>query len=101
MKTSQSRLEINKRWRTRNREYLREYHRRWRAAHRDRNRAHKAVARAVKSGRLVRPELCQGCGELPPAGTALNGHHHRGYEDRLVVKWVCVSCHALAHPDRH
>lgn len=101
MKTSAARLATNRAWRLRNREFLRDYHRRWRDAHRDRFRAHHAVHRALKSGKLIRPELCEGCGKPPTVGTSLHGHHHNGYEARLDVKWLCPGCHAEAHPDRH
>lgn len=73
--------------------------RNWRAANPEKNRllrqAHHAVENAIKSGRLVRPSHCEGCGaECTP-----EAHHHRGYEREfwLVVKWLCEMCHKAEH----
>lgn len=56
--------------------------------------ARNAVYRAVRSGRLVRPDRCSKCGtKCKP-----NAHHHKGYQDRLNVIWLCVSCHFEEHP---
>lgn len=71
---------------------------RWRADNPESNaklrKAHWAVDNAVRSGKLVRPEHCQGCGSLckPEA------HHHNGYEKEhwLDVVWLCDICHAKA-----
>jgi hypothetical protein len=93
--TPQRKLDNNRRWRERNKKRLLEAHRRYRASHRDAKRAHCKVFRALRSGRLVRPENCQGCHEPSPV---LHGHHHRGYEPAhaLDVQWLCPACHARA-----
>lgn len=59
--------------------------------------AHIAVYRAMKSGKLIRPDRCESCDRKckPEA------HHHKGYdkENRLSVQWLCRSCHDKAdHP---
>ena len=52
--------------------------------------AHLAVRNAVRSGELVRPVVCEGCGEEKP----LQGHHESYDEDRwLDVDWLCQRCH--------
>ncbi len=52
-----------------------------------------AVHRAVKSGELVKPDICSKCG-VP--GKKLDGHH-KDYEQPLVVVWVCRKCHKQRH----
>ena len=71
---------------------------RWRAAHPDRARARDAVNNAVRSGRLVRPDTCSGCGK--PG--RVEGHHHLGYDAAhlLDVVWMCHACHWMAHGRR-
>jgi hypothetical protein len=67
-------------------------------------RAHYLVAKAIKSGELVRPDTCDVCGKSPnPAKngrTQIQAHHHRGYDNPLDVQWVCQLCHKdVANPD--
>jgi hypothetical protein len=55
-------------------------------------RAHQLVAAAVRSGRLVRPDVCvDGCGR---AGRVQA--HHFDYARPLDVDWLCKSCHEVA-----
>jgi MinD superfamily P-loop ATPase len=56
-------------------------------------RSHKAVERAVAKGLLVRPSLCDGCGN-----TCKPHAHHDDYSKPLNVMWLCSSCHAVKHP---
>lgn len=67
--------------------------RRWRAKSQDAVKAHRAVAHAVKRGRLQR-QPCEKCGA--PNGEA---HHHKGYapEHHLDVEWLCKECHVVEH----
>ena len=61
--------------------------RRWRKAHPERARAHNAVARALRSGKLVK-EPCEVCG-------AVRVHaHHDDYSKPLEVRWLCPLHHA-------
>jgi ribosomal protein S27AE len=64
----------------------------WQTLHWDAVLAHKTVARAVKSGRLV-PEPCETCGN--PVSLA----HHDDYDQRLVIRWLCDRHHRLWHID--
>lgn len=60
--------------------------------------AHIAVYRALKNGRMIRPEACESCGGVGKT----EAHHHNGYEKehRLDVVWLCRKCHDLAdHPE--
>ncbi len=55
--------------------------------------ARRAVARAIRNGNLIRPNVCNKCGTTckPQA------HHHNGYDKQhyLDVIWLCTGCHAL------
>lgn len=60
-----------------------------------------AVARALKKGKLKKPETCSQCGRKRP----LNAHHYKGYvaANRLEIVWLCSQCHGKAHsrPNGH
>lgn len=60
-------------------------------------RAHAAVAKAIKDGRLDRPGACTLCGS-----TDWTCHHHASYQpaDALHVVTLCRSCHCLVHSGR-
>ena len=62
----------------------------------DRQRAHRAVAHALASGKLRRPPHCQSCHR---STQGLHAHHHRGYSERhrLTVRWLCPPCHRRSH----
>lgn len=61
-----------------------------------RARAAYAVHSAVRAGTLIRPELCENCGQ--PARSRIHGHH-RSYtpEHLLDVEWLCPKCHYTWH----
>lgn len=52
------------------------------------HRAGEAVRRAIKSGRLERPSMCDRCGGVGPIEAA-----HHDYEKKLDVAWLCRPCH--------
>ena len=58
--------------------------------HPEKARARAAVHRAVRSGRLRRPAICDRCGR----GGRIEAHHD-DYSRRLVVRWLCQleGCH--------
>jgi len=59
----------------------------------DHRRCHKAVERALRRGKLTKPERCElalaGCQTVPLQA------HHESYAvgQELVVVWVCKACH--------
>jgi hypothetical protein len=57
-------------------------------------RAHVAVNRAVKAGKLIKPTSCQTCNRTCKH-IRLGGHHHRGYDFPLDVWWICQRCNSL------
>jgi hypothetical protein len=54
------------------------------------------LQRAVRAGDVVRPDRCSRCGNEPPPGRAINGHHH-DYSKPLDVEWLCEKCHTAHH----
>jgi hypothetical protein len=54
--------------------------------------AHLKVYWAVKKGRLIKPEICEKCGEKKD----LQGHHE-DYKKPLKVMWLCFICHCKQH----
>jgi len=68
---------------------------------RDKHRlAWRCVHRAIRKGTLVRPVICEDCGEeFPLLGkTKLTAHHYLGYEEihYLDIQWLCRKCHNRA-----
>ena len=64
----------------------------WRAQDRRRAVAHNAVARAIKSGLLIRG-VCMRCAEPKTVG------HHEDYDKPLEVMWLCQPCHKQRHKE--
>ena len=64
----------------------------WRKADKRRTRAHNAVTRAVRSGKLVR-QPCERCGEIKSLA------HHEDYDKPLEVMWLCQPCHKQRHKE--
>jgi hypothetical protein len=65
-----------------------EVKKRWVERNRQKRIAHLAVARALITGRLQRPKLCEVCG----VAAELEGHHD-DYSKPLAVRWLCNPCH--------
>jgi ribosomal protein S27AE len=91
--------EQSRRWKEENAEHVREYHREYVARRlrddpdfRKRHEARVAVSNALKTGRLVRPDRCEQCGEAGKLQA-----HHEDHGRPLDVEWLCGECH-LAIP---
>lgn len=82
-KTKEARRAYMRGWRARNPQ------KRWvtRAPQHVRN-AGEAVRRAIRSGRLTRPETCEECGGAGRIEAA-----HTTYREPLNVRWLCQPCH--------
>jgi len=75
--------------------------------------AQQAISQAVEEGRLIRPEACELCGEVPDpilvgkfAGsfyrTSIFAHHWNGYDHPLDVWFICRACDGkLRGPECH
>ena len=67
----------------------------WAARHPERRPTHARVSKALRAGKLTKPEACQRCGRA----SRLEGHHH-DYSKPLDVEWLCKPCHAQADSER-
>jgi hypothetical protein len=64
----------------------------WRRADKRRTKCHDAVARALRSGKLIRAP-CERC------GCEKSLAHHESYDRPLDVKWLCQPCHKQRHKE--
>lgn len=55
------------------------------------------VSKAVRHGKLVKPDTCSLCCEKTKEICA----HHIDYGKPLEVTWLCTTCHGLAHRKHH
>jgi hypothetical protein len=88
--------DANRKWRQSDhgREYMRRNAEEFRINNPQKKRAQNEVAKAVKDGRMTRPESCVSCGtQCKPSG-----HHRLGYARQhwFDVQWLCRSCHYKA-----
>ncbi len=58
------------------------------------DRSHRAVANAIKAGKLVWPDHCQRCLTQGCAQA-----HHDDHGKPLEVMWLCPICHAQRHKE--
>lgn len=64
----------------------------WRNQDKRRSKCHNAVAKAIKSGELVRSP-CSKCGDVKSLA------HHEDYDKPLEVIWFCQPCHKQRHKE--
>lgn len=70
----------------------------YRAKNSEKVKAHRAVQRAVASGRLVRPLACDECGAASDGTRRTQIHaHHDDYSHPFNVRWLCPACHVQRH----
>lgn len=46
----------------------------------------------VRNSNIVKPDCCESCGSYRKLHA-----HHDDYNDKLSIKWLCVSCHKTLH----
>lgn len=101
-----SRVRCRECMRRRGRQFQNRHRERWRQEHRvkarrwqernpDKVRAHRAVARALQRGRLVRPERCERCERCDNLGPL--HAHHENYQRLLDIQWLCRACHGTTY----
>ena len=78
-------------WDAQNADKRRGYTRQAKERHPERTRARQVVTRAIRAGRLTRPDACDRCGK----GGTIEAHH-ADYSKPLEVEWLCKDCHAAA-----
>ena len=78
----------------RGKEHSRIIDRRRKLLHPEKVKARNAVHKAIQSGRLIRPPICESCFE-----ECLVEGHHESYEKEkwLDVDWMCIKCHREYH----
>lgn len=54
--------------------------------------AHFAVSKAIKAGRLCKPDRCSSCRKVKRVVA-----HHEDYNKQLEVIWLCRKCHVREH----
>lgn len=64
--------------------------RNWRRRNKTKQRAHAAVAYAIRVGKLER-KPCEECGAQPTEA------HHDDYSKPLEIRWLCKRCHDEHH----
>ena len=64
----------------------------WRAEDARRGKAHGAVAKAIRHGKLIRSN-CERCGKEKTEA------HHEDYDKPLQVIWLCNVCHKQRHKE--
>lgn len=69
--------------------------REYRKGNPEKQKCHAAVARAVKAGKLNKPDRCERCGSQ----ANLEGHHE-DYTKPLDVIWLCSICHRSEHKEK-
>ncbi len=71
-----------------------ESYRKYRLDNPEKAKARSAVSGAIRSGRLVRPDFCEGCFQEK----FVHGHHS-DYDKYLDVDWLCIECHIELHKE--
>lgn len=66
--------------------------REWQIRNKEKSRAHRTLAKAVKSGRIIRPKHCRRCGLAGKVQA-----HHLSYVRWDDVTWLCRRCHLNEH----
>lgn len=61
----------------------------------EKHAARRALRRAVRLGRIIKPELCSVCFTSLPSAK-IHGHHE-DYGKPLEVVWLCAACHGKQH----
>lgn len=64
----------------------------WRQEDKRRSYCHRAVSKAIKTGKLVRKN-CERCGNENTLA------HHEDYDKPLMVNWLCQPCHKQRHKE--
>lgn len=82
------RRSLNDRFAAENRDAVKRYKAAWKARNAIKVSCHKTVLLAIKSGKLLRPDACDKCGQ----GGRIEAHHD-DYSKPLEVRWLCVPCH--------
>ena len=61
--------------------------------HKLKNSARKKLLRAIQSGKIIRPTVCENCGKTD----VMCEGHHTDYNKPYDVMWLCKQCHENMH----
>jgi hypothetical protein len=64
----------------------------WKNKNRHKIQAHDKVYRAVRAGKILKPERCEKCSHLGKVQA-----HHESYSEPYDVVWLCPDCHYGRH----
>jgi hypothetical protein len=60
-------------------------------------RAQAELIAAERAGVVTRPRCCEWCGAEPEHEKGIQAHHWLAYDQPLIVWWLCIPCHEVAH----
>lgn len=83
----------HKEWSRRNRDKMDKFTKEYYQRNPERMIVHNQLNWAVKSGKIIRPSICSGCGG---ESNSIEGHHD-DYSKPLEVVWLCRECHIKFH----
>lgn len=92
-------VEKTKEWKLKNKEKIRKHTRvgnkKYRRNHTKIVKAYRVLCNAISSGRIKKPEVCSVC-KNSFEKARIEGHH-KDYDCKLDVIWVCRKCHRKLH----
>lgn len=59
-------------------------------------RARGRIRDAVRYNKIIKPKICPICAKEIET-KHMQGHHYKGYEYPLDIKWMCRWCHSKEH----
>lgn len=86
------RYKTNRKYHKENAEKCKQYQKKWRRENRKKVNAEGKALRAIKTGKLLKPDKCEKCGAI----TNLEAHHP-DYSQPLKVQFLCMNCHKSEH----
>jgi len=79
-------------WKTENKDSYYESNKKWAENNPEKRRAHWKTEKAIKTGKILKPDACSKCGWI-----GVLHAHHPDYSEPLAVMWLCPSCHGKEH----
>lgn len=83
-----------KNWAARNPDKIKEYERRKDPI---KIRARRIVNKSINDGKIVRPDICQWCGEDYFYTDQAIEAHHEDHSKPMDIIWLCKECHAKCY----
>jgi|SRR5580704_2467917 hypothetical protein len=94
VKANPEKMRVHRRvWRVKNPKVVRKLAIEYEKRNPEKRRAHVAICNAVRRGTIIKPTICEDCGE----GSRRIEAHHADYSKLLEVNWLCQPCHIKTH----